>query len=126
MRASVKGKRVGSREWIRGNQKEWPSLYVEICCGLSRSVVLSKYFLHCLQSLQFPMMAILTSRSRSHMLLIVYLCLCVIQSGCCDDEVFIDIHITVDEPILSQTIAINAWAYGTIPGAASQCDISKV
>jgi hypothetical protein len=54
--------------------------------------------------------------ARSHLLLITCLSLCIAWSVMCDDQVFVDIHISVDEPILSQTLAVNSWAFGTIPG----------
>jgi hypothetical protein len=69
----------------------------------------------------------LTSRARGQMLLVMCLWLCIAWSGNCDDEVFIDIHVTVDEPIFSQALAINTWAFGAIPGATSStCSISKL
>jgi hypothetical protein len=49
-------------------------------------------------------------------LLFMCLCFCLARSSLCDDQVFIDIHISVDEPVLSQALAINAWAYSAIPG----------
>lgn len=55
-----------------------------------------------------------SSRARSQMLIVIFLCIAAI--GCCDDQVFIDIHLSVDEPVLSQALAINAWAFSAIPG----------
>ena len=58
-------------------------------------------------------------RARIQILLFVCLWFCFARSGLCDDQVFIDIHISVDEPVLSQALAINAWAYSEIPGPTS-------
>jgi hypothetical protein len=67
----------------------------------------------------------LTIPVRGPSLLVLGLCLCIAWIGNCDDEVFIDIHITVDDPVLSQALSINAWAFGEIPGASSfTCSIS--
>jgi hypothetical protein len=52
------------------------------------------------------------------MMLFTFLSLCIAWSVMCDDQVFVDIHISVDEPVLSQALAINAWAFGTIPGVS--------
>jgi hypothetical protein len=58
-------------------------------------------------------------RARIQKFLFMCLWLCFARSGLCDDQVFIDIHISVDEPVLSQALAINAWAYSEIPGPIS-------
>jgi len=70
-------------------------------------------------------MSSLTLHARCQMLLVV--CLWFAASGWCDDQVFIDIHISVDEPVLSQALDINTWAFDSIPGDHShECSICNV
>jgi hypothetical protein len=56
--------------------------------------------------------------ARNRVLLLISLSLCFTCSVLCDDQVFVDIHISVDEPILSQTLAVNSWAFNTISGVS--------
>jgi hypothetical protein len=56
---------------------------------------------------------------RAHSLVLLAVCLCNSWKAYCDDQVLIDIHISVDEPVLSQVSAINQWAYSAISGTAS-------
>jgi hypothetical protein len=59
-------------------------------------------------------------------LLVTCLSLCMAWSVKSNDQVFVDVHISVDEPILSQAMAINDWAFKTIPGVSViRCFISR-